>query len=132
VVSELALIRRREAVPEGVLASDDPFRQGETRLVPWLSEPRLRPGDDLSVFMVVYAPTAGLSRVLLEYLRDGKVVSQSLAELPAAVPYGRTPIVSTVPVVDLEPGQYEVRALVKQGGLVAHRAARFVLEEGER
>lgn len=128
-VSELALIRRTEAIPAGVLSSADPFRQGETRLVPWLSEPRLRKGDALSVFLVTYPPNARPADVLLEFLRDGQLVGQSFTELPPPEPTAGAPFVAAVPTEDLEPGEYEVRVLVKQGGLVAQRKARFLVED---
>ena len=41
---------------------------------------------------------------------------------------GRSPFVAEVPTGELEPGRYEVRVLLKQGGLVAHRKAHFVLD----
>jgi VWFA-related protein len=127
VVSELALIKRTEQVPSGALASEDPFRQGETRLVPWLSEPRVTRADPLSVFLVAYPPNGGRTDVLFELVQDGHVVSQSLSELAPADASGRAPFVAAVPMEDLAPGRYEVRLLVKQGGLVAQRKTHFVL-----
>jgi VWFA-related protein len=127
VASEIALIKRREAVPSGVLDSPDPFRQGETRLVPWLAEPRLGPSDDLSLFLVAY-PSGGSGAIaLLEFVRDGRVVTQSLTDLPPPDASGRSPFVAEVPTSELEAGRYEVRVLLKQGGLVAHRKTHFVL-----
>jgi VWFA-related protein len=130
VASDVALIKRAEAVPAGALPSEDPFRVDGTRLVPWLQEPHVRRGDALSLFLVAY-PRSGGERadVLLEFLRDGRIVGQSLAELPAPAAHGRSPFVATVPMEDLEPGRYEVRVLLKQGGLVAQRKTRFVLDE---
>jgi VWFA-related protein len=132
VVSEVALIKRTEDVPSGALASDDPFRQGGTRLVPWLSEPRVARADPLSVFLVAYPPNGSRTDVLFELVRDGQVVSQSLSELPPADAAGRAPFVATVPTEALAPGSYEVRLLVKQGGLVAQRKIHFVLGAGGR
>ena len=126
-VSDVALIRRTEEVPTGALGSEDPFRQGGTRLVPWLSEPRVGPTDALSVFLVAYPPNDGRTDVLLELLRDGELVEQSLSELPSPEPSGRVPFVAPIAMQELAPGRYEVRLLLKQGGLVAHRKAHFVL-----
>jgi VWFA-related protein len=129
-VSELLLIKRSEAVPVGALASEDPFRQGATRLVPWLDEPHLARGDALSLFAVAYPRPGGpTGDVLLEFLRDGQVVGQSLSPLPAPGEAGRAPFVATVPIQDLAPGRYEVRVLVKQAGLIANRSARFVIDD---
>lgn len=127
-VSELALIKRVEAVPAGALSSEDPFRQGQTRMVPWLSEPHVTRGDALSLFLLAYPRGAQRADVLLEFLREGELVAQSLSELPPPGDGGSSSFVAAVPTSDLRPGGYEVRVLVKQGGLVAHRKARFVLE----
>jgi VWFA-related protein len=128
-VSDVALIKRREAIPAGALRSPDPFRQGETRLVPWLSEPRVGPGDSLSVFVVAYPPKASRTDVLLEFVRDGQLVGQSLSELPPPDEWGRAPYVAAVPTGELHPGRYELRLLLKQEGLVAQREAHFVVVE---
>jgi hypothetical protein len=84
VASEIALIKRREAVPTGVLDTPDPFRQGETRLVPWLAEPSLGPQDPLSLFLVAYPKDGAHAVALLEFLRDGEVVGQTFSELGPA------------------------------------------------
>jgi hypothetical protein len=126
-VSDLALIKRSEAVSAHALVSDDPFRQGQTRLVPWLSEPRVGPDESLSVFLVAYPPRADRTDALLEFLKDGQLTEQSLAELPPPDARGRVPFVASVPTQKLAPGRYEVRLLLKQGGLVAQRQAHFVV-----
>ena len=54
---------------------------------------------------------------------------QSLSPLPAAGEAGRAAFVASIPLQELRPGRYQVRLLVKQGGLVAQRQAFFVLEE---
>jgi VWFA-related protein len=125
--SEIALIKREEAVPSGVLDSPDPFRQGQTRLVPWLAEPSLSPEDPLSLFLVAYPSGDREALALLEYVRDGKVVGQTLTELPPPDAAGRSAFVAHVPTGELAAGAYEVRVLLKQGGLVAQRRAHFVL-----
>jgi VWFA-related protein len=129
-VSELVLIKRSEAVAKGALASEDPFRQGGTRLVPWLGEPHVARGDALSLFAVAYPrPNGPPGDVLLEFLKDGELVGQSLSPLPGAGEAGRAAFLASVPMQDLPPGRYEARVLVKQAGLVAQRRARFVLED---
>ena len=131
-VSELVLIKRSEAVARGALASEDPFRQGGTRLVPWLSEPHVFRDEALSLFAVAYPrPNGPPGDVLLEFLRDGELVGQSLSPLPGPGDAGRAVFHASVPMQDLAPGRYEARVLVKQAGLVAQRRARFVLEDAQ-
>jgi hypothetical protein len=127
-VSELALVKRTEAVPAGALSSEDPFRQGPTRIVPFLAEPHLGRGQPLSLFLVAY-PKAGTTRadLLLELVRDGRVVEHSLSELAPADGSGRVPFLTQISLQDFAPGRYEVRVLLKQGGLIAHQKVSFVL-----
>jgi VWFA-related protein len=128
-VSELALVKRTEAVPAGALRSEDPFRQGPTRIVPYLAEPHLGSGQPLSLFLVAYPRTETTrADLLLELVRDGQVVGQSLHELPAADGTGRIPFLTQLSLQDLAPGRYEVRVLFKQGGLIAHQRASFVID----
>jgi VWFA-related protein len=128
-VSELALVKRTEAVPAGALSSEDPFRQGPTRIVPFLAEPHLGRGQPLSLFLVAY-PKAGTTRadLLLELVRDGRVVEHSLSELAPADGSGRVPFLTQISLQDFAPGRYEVRVLLKQGGLIAHQKVSFVLD----
>jgi hypothetical protein len=128
-LSQLVLIKRTEAVAAGALRSEDPFRQGGTRLVPWLGEPHVGRGEALSLFAVAYPRRDAQGDVLLEFVRDGELVGQSLAPLPVAGEAGRAPFIASVPMLELRPGRYEARLLVKQGGLVAQRSARFVLDD---
>jgi VWFA-related protein len=128
-LSDLALVKRTEAVPAGALASEDPFRQGSSRVVPHLAEPHLGPGESLSLFLVAYPKKdAARADLLLELLRDGQLVGQSLSELPAPDGSGRVPFLTQLSLRDFAPGRYEVRVLFKQGGLVAHQKTSFVLD----
>jgi len=53
-LSNLAVVKRTEEVPQGALASDDPFRLGETRIVPWVTEAEIGAGEDVRLFLVAY------------------------------------------------------------------------------
>ncbi len=98
--------------------------------MPWLSEPHVSRAEALSLFAVAYPRRDGPpGDVLLEFLREGELVGQSLAPLPAAGEAGRASFLASVPMRELRPGRYEARLLVKQGGLVAQRRAGFILEE---
>ena len=127
-LSEIAVVKRTEAVPSGALPTEDPLRQGSTRIVPFLAEPSIGAGGDLSLFLVAYTRPGGeRADLLLEVVRDGRVIAQTLSELPEADSFGRAPFRTTVPTGGLAPGRYEVRVLVKQGGLVAHQKRSFVI-----
>jgi VWFA-related protein len=72
-LSSLAFIRRTEPVPKGALASDDPFRVGDSRVVPWVTEPEVQPSETLSLYFVAYTPpdVTGPVDLLLEFIRTG-------------------------------------------------------------
>ncbi|MGE5124939.1 MAG: VWA domain-containing protein, partial [Betaproteobacteria bacterium] len=83
-LSDLAVVRRTEAVPKGALASDDPFRMGEVRIVPWVTEAELSRGQDLKIFLVAYT-RPGVDdppELELDFVRDGSVVGQATPVLP--------------------------------------------------
>jgi VWFA-related protein len=131
-VSDVAVVKRRELIPQGALRSEDPFRLGEERVVPFVTEARLSAGDTLSLFLVAYPKGASpRSDLLLELVRDGVLVAQSLVELPAPDERGRIPYIASIPAADLKPGRYEVRILFKQGGATAQESAFFTLDAGE-
>jgi hypothetical protein len=127
-LSEIAVVKRTETVPSGALPTEDPLRQGSTRLVPFIAEPRVAAGGPLSLFLVGYTkPGGSRADLLLEIVQDGRSVAQSLSELPDADQFGRVPFRATLPTEGLAPGRYELRALLKQDGLVAQQKRSFVI-----
>jgi len=121
-LSSLALIRRTEPVAQGALASEDPFRVGEMRIVPWVVEPEVTPADSISLYFVAYLPpgTHDPHDFLLEFSRDGQVVNRSALALPAPDANGRIPYIARISAARFAPGRYEIRAELKSGG---HEAA---------
>jgi len=131
-LSDLAVLKRSEAVPKGALATEDPFRVGENRLVPFLTEPHLQGSEQLSVFLVAYARNpVPPPELLVELVRDGTLVAQSLLELPAPDRSGRIPYLAKLPVEGLPSGRYEVRVLLKQGGASAQGKTAFTVDGPE-
>ena len=96
----------------GALASDDPFRVGDARIVPWVDRAGADPGSDaLGLFFVAYVPPGSPApQVTLEFERDGHVVGRAEPALPAPDAHGRVPYVVSVPAGRFAPGRYEVRA----------------------
>jgi len=115
-LSSLAVVKRTERVAAGALASDDPFRAGDARIVPWVTEAELLPGVDLGLFFVAYLPPGSEApQVTLEFERDGRVVAQAEPRLPRPDAAGRIPYVVSVPAGRFGPGRYEVRAELRSG-----------------
>src|SRR6266545_944415 len=119
--SSLAVIKRVEPVAAGALESEDPFRLGGTRIVPYAGEGEITVGSPLNLFLVAY-PEPRLEakpELVIEFLRDGRLVARSTPELPAPDGQGRIPFVASVRPTGLGPGLYQVRALLRQGSLTA-------------
>ena len=55
-LSSLAVVKRTEQVAKGALASEDPFRAGDVRIVPWVTEAEIDPSRELQIFFVAYVP----------------------------------------------------------------------------
>jgi VWFA-related protein len=116
-LSSLAVVKRTERVPKGALASDDPFRAGEARIVPWVTEAEVDPAREVGLFFVAYVPAgqAELPQVTLEFLRDAQVVGRAEPELPPPDAEGRIPYVVSLPAGRFTPGRYEVVAELRSG-----------------
>jgi len=120
-LSSLAVIKRVEPVAPGALESEDPFRLGGTRIVPYVGEAEIAADGPLNLFLVAY-PGPGLAakpELAIEFLRDGRLVARSTPELPAPDGRGRIPFVASIRPTGLGPGLYQVRALLRQGSLTA-------------
>jgi hypothetical protein len=120
-MSGLSVIRRIDPINRKEwddIETDNPYVVESGKIVPDLIESiRKGSGGDLSLFLVVY-PSNKLTdppNLTFQLMRDGKVVGQSTMQLPEANEKGEIPYVATFPVEDLDPGRYEVRAVVSQG-----------------
>jgi hypothetical protein len=116
-LSSLAVVKRAERVPRGALASDDPFRAGEARIVPWVTEAEVDAAREIGLFFVAYVPPgqAEPPEVSFEFLRDAQVVGRAQPELPAPDAEGRIPFVVSLPAGRFAPGRYEVVAELRSG-----------------
>jgi hypothetical protein len=123
-LSSLAVIKRVETVAPGALASDDPFRLGTNRIVPFVGEPEIASGRPLNLFLVAYphAPDDAKPELTLELRRDGKLVGRSTPELPAPDAEGRIPYIASIAAKGFEPGLYQIRAVLRQGNLTAYQS----------
>ena len=126
-LSSVAVVKRTEPVPEGALESSDPLRNGSNRIVPFVGEPTFQPGETVSLFLVAYPAGTGTAGLTLEFSRDGAVVGRSSAELPLPDSTGRIPYVASIPTQSLQPGRYEVTAVVKAGEAIARERTFFTI-----
>ena len=63
----------------------------------------------------------------LECLRDGEVIARTPLELPGPDPRGRIPYLGSMPVENLNPGRYEIRAVARQGSATAEEHVFFTV-----
>src|SRR6185295_6332782 len=111
----------------GALESQDPFRVGETRIVPWVTEPEVTPADTLNLYFVAYVPPGShdVNDLLLEFSRDGQVISRAAPALPAPDEKGRIPYIARISAEKFRPGRYEIRAELKAGGQAVAETCSF-------
>jgi hypothetical protein len=126
-LSNLAVVKRTEPVAKGALASDDPFRVGDARIVPWVSDAEIGAGEDVRLFLVAYAPGGGDDppTLSLEFVRGARVVGQATPNLPPPDAKGRIPYLVILPATRFPPGLYEVRAELKKGASRAWERCSF-------
>lgn len=133
-LSSLTLVKKTEAVAAGALETDDPFRFGPTRIVPYVGEPTVARGEHLSLFLTAFTgnETQPAPELLLEYLEDGAVIGRSSAALPAPDEKGRIPYIATIPSAGFEPGRVELRATLRRGGHSSDASTFFNVTGGSR
>lgn len=123
-VSSLVLVKRGEKVSEKDRRPDHPLLVGDTLLQPNLGEPVSKAAKELGFYFALYPaakeppPTA-----TIELAQSGKLVAQVPMPVPAADASGRVQQVGRLPLADLQPGTYELRAVVKQGTTQITRSA---------
>lgn len=129
-MSALALLRRLEE-PAREPDSRDPLQIAAGRVVPTLSTHiPLNKGTLLSVFFKLYPDTASEAhpRLVVDLLREGKLLSRSTPDLPASTDGAGVPYLANLPVGTLRPGQYEFRATLLQGGAADQKTIAVTLE----
>lgn len=130
-ISSLAMIRRVEPV-EGQDTGVDPFRFDKGKVVPSLDAKIAGgPNAQFSVYMVISMPkgSAIKPQLILEFSRDGQSLGKGEAPLPEPDGSGRMPYIATIPAAGWPAGQYEIRAILMQGGsAVGEERVAFTIE----
>ena len=132
-MSSLTLIRRMEKPASAEKADrEDPLLTRNGKVIPSLGDPIPRePGAQVSFYFVIY-PSKALAEkpeLVMEFTRDGNVVAQGTPALPAPDEKNRIPYFTNVEAQKLPPGQYEVRAVVRQGASAAEQRGSFTIAQ---
>jgi VWFA-related protein len=131
-LSALSMIRRIDPVEQpGADQDRNPFVIESGKIVPNLTGRTFKgSGGNLLVFLVVY-PSPSIAdppSLELQVLHSGQVLGGGVLDLPESNEKGEIPYIATLPIDQLEPGRYEIRALVRQGDSTAVEHGFFVVE----
>lgn len=115
-MSSLVLVRSGEKVPEKDRRGDNPLMVGDTVLYPNLGEPVSRSAKEVGFYFAAYPVKGGAAAdSALELLQNGAVVARFPMALPPPAASGRSQQIGRLPLAQLSPGTYELRAIVQQG-----------------
>lgn len=123
-LSDLVWVRSVEARQDSEAASVLDTPQG--RITPELS-PVFARTDSAAFYFVSYPPSGSKDppKAEIAVVHDGKVLAKSALVTPAPDESGAYRYTGTLPLSQLEPGQYEVVVTVSQNGGLAQRQAFF-------
>jgi hypothetical protein len=124
-MSSLVLVRSGETVPEKDRRPDNPLLVNGVALSPNLGDAISKAAKELTFYFAIYpAKDSRGPDVMIELLQNGKPVSRLPMPVPPADANGRIQQLGRLPIDQLPPGTYEMRAIVTQD---AQQAARSTL-----
>jgi VWFA-related protein len=109
----------------------DPLVVGTTVISPTLNPVVSKAGTEaLPFYMVIYPEKNALEapQLVMELSREGQVLGRGPVQLGQPDKDGRIQFVATVPLARLEPGDFTLRFVVKQGTETAEETASFILK----
>jgi VWFA-related protein len=115
-MSSLVIVQGAEQVPEKERRPGSPLLVNGVALTPNLGDPVSRTAKEVAFYFSVYPASGGRGPdVRIELLHNGKPAAQLPMPVPPADEHGRIQQLGRLPIANLAPGTYELRALVKQG-----------------
>jgi VWFA-related protein len=124
-MSSLVLVKRSEKVAANERRDDNPLLVKDVVLYPNLGEPVSKAAREVGFYFAIYpAADQAAPESTIQLLQNGRLLANLPMPLAAREPAGRIPQVGRLPLDQLAPGTYELRAVVKQGG---EQVARFTL-----
>jgi VWFA-related protein len=122
-MSSLMLVRRGENVPEKDRRADNPLLVNGVALSPNLGDPVSKASKEVTFYFAMYPGKGGSGPdVVIELVQNGKPVVQLPMPVPPADANGRIQQLGRLPIDQLAPGTYELRAVAKQGDQQVARA----------
>lgn len=114
-MSSLVLVKRGEKVSEKDRRTDNPLLVKDMILSPNLGEAVSKASKEVVFYFAVYPAQGPAPESVIELLLNSARVAQLPMPVPAADASGRIQQVGRLPLDQLAPGTYELRAVVKQG-----------------
>jgi len=124
-LSSLVIVKRVEKVSEKDRRPENPLLVRDIVLYPNLGEPISKASKEVGFYFAAY-PVAGgpAAESVIELLQNGNPVARIPMPLAAPDAAGRVQQVGRLPLADLAPGTYDLRAILQQG---SDRVVRSVL-----
>ncbi len=115
-VSSLVIVKRGEKVPENDRRPENPLLVKDILLYPNINEPISKAAKEVAFYFAAY-PVAGgpAPESVIELQQNGKPVAQIPMPFGAPDATGRVQQVGRLPLTELPPGTYDLRAIVRQG-----------------
>ncbi len=128
-ISDITLVRRVEPLKEAP-DPDNPFQSEGGKVTPTLSSTITGgPGTGKSFYFVVY-PDAGNPappELTMAFFSGGQPLGEGKPELPRPDKNGRIAYIATVPGESFPAGDYQMKAIVKQGSAAAEENISFTV-----
>jgi hypothetical protein len=123
-MSALMLVKRSEKVAARERRDDNPLLVNDVVLYPNLGEPVSKAAKELAFYFVIYPgdeqPPPACE---IQLLQNGQLLAELPMPLAPREPSGRVPQLGRLPLDQLAPGTYELRATAKQGDQQVSRTA---------
>jgi VWFA-related protein len=128
-ISSVAAIR--DMKPKGQTAADDPLLMANQVVSPMIN-PTVKKAETkgLPFYVVIYPSKESSDKPTLEmqFSKDGQVLGSGSPPLGNPDAQGKIQYVATVPLAQLQPGDYQVRFIAKQGAQTSDESVTFTIE----
>ena len=129
-MSSLVLVKGGDTVPEKDRRPENPLLVNGVALHPNLGDPISKSAKEVAFYFTIYPEQGGRGTdVMIELLQNGKIAAQVPMPVPPADASGRIQQLGRLPLGNIAPGIYELRAIVKQGGQQAVRTSMLRIVE---
>lgn len=129
-MSSIVVVKRAEKISETDRRPDNPLILNDVLLHPNIGDPVSKSTREQAFYFAIYpAPGGAALNARIELLRNGQLIASAPMATAQADPSGRIQQSGRLPLEHLEPGTYNLRAIVNQGDQQVFRSTMFRLTE---